>query len=100
MATAVLYDGDRLPIRKLILLTPTLNLLPSLFQQQSVAPAWMHLLGILTGHMYYFLTKLLPLLGGTNIISTPQWLTRLFLSKQSTVRKPTRNAKKIASRLQ
>ena len=32
------------------------------------------LLGILAGHLYYFLTVLHPLAGGKNILRTPFWM--------------------------
>ncbi|XP_023531299.1 derlin-1-like [Cucurbita pepo subsp. pepo] len=35
------------------------------------------LLGILAGHLYYFLTVLHPLAGGKNILKTPFWVQRL-----------------------
>ncbi|XP_022145089.1 derlin-1 [Momordica charantia] len=35
------------------------------------------LLGILAGHLYYFLTVLHPLAGGKNILRTPFWVHRL-----------------------
>lgn len=35
------------------------------------------LLGIIAGHLYYFLTVLHPLAGGKNILKTPVWVQRL-----------------------
>ncbi|XP_020595105.1 derlin-1 [Phalaenopsis equestris] len=35
------------------------------------------LMGIIAGHLYYFLTVLHPLAGGKNILKTPMWLHRL-----------------------
>jgi len=32
------------------------------------------LLGIIAGHLYYFLTVLHPLAGGKNILKTPMWV--------------------------
>ncbi|KAL9263036.1 Derlin-1-like protein [Drosera capensis] len=35
------------------------------------------LLGIITGHIYYFLTVLHPLAGGKNILKTPNWVHKI-----------------------
>ncbi|TXG61962.1 hypothetical protein EZV62_013325 [Acer yangbiense] len=35
------------------------------------------LLGIIAGHLYYFLTVLHPLAGGRNILKTPKWVHKL-----------------------
>ncbi|XP_068471139.1 derlin-1 isoform X2 [Phaseolus vulgaris] len=35
------------------------------------------LLGIIAGHLYYFLTVLHPLAGGKNILKTPMWVRKL-----------------------
>ncbi|BAT72888.1 Derlin-1 protein [Vigna angularis] len=35
------------------------------------------LLGIVAGHLYYFLTVLHPLAGGKNILKTPMWVRKL-----------------------
>ncbi|XP_057415530.1 derlin-1 [Lotus japonicus] len=35
------------------------------------------LLGIIAGHLYYFLTVLHPLAGGKNILKTPMWVHKL-----------------------
>ncbi|CAM8892618.1 unnamed protein product [Rhodiola kirilowii] len=35
------------------------------------------LLGIVAGHLYYFLTVLYPLAGGKNILKTPLWVHRI-----------------------
>ncbi|XP_028058680.1 derlin-1 isoform X4 [Camellia sinensis] len=35
------------------------------------------LLGIVAGHLYYFLTVLHPLAGGKNILKTPMWVHKL-----------------------
>ncbi|GKV10000.1 hypothetical protein SLEP1_g21428 [Rubroshorea leprosula] len=35
------------------------------------------LLGIVAGHLYYFLTVLHPLAGGRNILTTPKWVHKL-----------------------
>jgi len=36
------------------------------------------LLGIIAGHLYYFLTVLHPLAGGKNILKTPMWVYPFF----------------------
>lgn len=38
------------------------------------SPLMPDLLGIIAGHLYYFLTVLHPLAGGKNIIKTPTWV--------------------------
>ncbi|XP_017982582.1 PREDICTED: derlin-1 [Theobroma cacao] len=35
------------------------------------------LMGIIAGHIYYFLTVLQPLAGGRNILATPTWVHKL-----------------------
>ncbi|GMN50656.1 hypothetical protein TIFTF001_019811 [Ficus carica] len=37
------------------------------------SPIMQDLLGIIAGHLYYFLTVLHPLAGGKNILKTPKW---------------------------
>lgn len=38
------------------------------------SPIMPDLLGIIAGHLYYFLTVLHPLAGGKNILKTPVWV--------------------------
>lgn len=38
------------------------------------ANIWEDILGILVGHLYYYLTVLHPLQGGSNLLATPLWL--------------------------
>ena len=43
------------------------------------------LMGIIAGHLYYFLTVLHPLAGGKNILKTPKWVYPfIFGSKRFT----------------
>lgn len=41
------------------------------------SPILPDLLGIIAGHLYYFLTVLHPLAGGKNILITPRWVHKL-----------------------
>ncbi|XP_072965188.1 derlin-1 [Typha angustifolia] len=41
------------------------------------SPLMPNLLGIVAGHLYYFLTVLHPLAGGRNMLKTPVWVHRL-----------------------
>lgn len=41
------------------------------------SPLMPDLLGIIAGHLYYFLTVLHPLAGGKNIIKTPTWVHKI-----------------------
>uniref|UniRef100_A0A5B6YWG4 Derlin n=1 Tax=Davidia involucrata TaxID=16924 RepID=A0A5B6YWG4_DAVIN len=41
------------------------------------SPLLPDLLGIIAGHLYYFLTVLHPLAGGKNILRTPMWVHKL-----------------------
>lgn len=41
------------------------------------SPITPDLLGIIAGHLYYFLTVLHPLAGGRNILKTPMWVHKL-----------------------
>ncbi|KAA8534896.1 hypothetical protein F0562_029888 [Nyssa sinensis] len=41
------------------------------------SPLLPDLLGIIAGHLYYFLTVLHPLAGGKNILKTPMWVHKL-----------------------
>ncbi|KAK7842898.1 derlin-1 [Quercus suber] len=41
------------------------------------SPLMPDLLGIIAGHLYYFLTVLHPLAGGKNILETPMWVHKL-----------------------
>ncbi|XP_010914944.1 derlin-1 [Elaeis guineensis] len=41
------------------------------------SPLMPDLLGIVAGHLYYFLTVLHPLAGGKNILKTPNWVHRV-----------------------
>lgn len=38
------------------------------------SPLMPDLLGIIAGHLYYFLTVLHPLAGGKNMLKTPNWV--------------------------
>lgn len=38
------------------------------------SPLLPNFLGIIAGHLYYFLTVLHPLAGGRNILATPRWV--------------------------
>lgn len=40
---------------------------------------WSDVMGILMGHMYWFLTDVYPLASGRHIVRTPAWLSRLCL---------------------
>lgn len=42
------------------------------------SPIMPDLLGIVAGHLYYFLTVLHPLAGGRNILKTPIWVYPFF----------------------
>lgn len=42
------------------------------------SPIMPDLLGIIAGHLYYFLTVLHPLAGGKNILQTPRWVYPYF----------------------
>ncbi|CAB4288348.1 unnamed protein product [Prunus armeniaca] len=41
------------------------------------SPIMPDLLGIIAGHLYYFLTVLHPLAGGKNILQTPRWVHKV-----------------------
>lgn len=41
------------------------------------SPLLPNFLGIIAGHLYYFLTVLHPLAGGRNILATPRWVHKL-----------------------
>ncbi|KAM7515495.1 hypothetical protein LguiA_005078 [Lonicera macranthoides] len=41
------------------------------------SPIMPDLMGIIAGHLYYFLTVLHPLAGGKNILKTPMWVHKL-----------------------
>ncbi|XP_015899477.3 derlin-1 [Ziziphus jujuba] len=41
------------------------------------SPVLPDLLGIIAGHLYYFLTVLHPLAGGKNILKTPMWVQKI-----------------------
>jgi hypothetical protein len=36
------------------------------------------MMGIFSGHIYHFFSKIWPALGGDNYISTPKWLIKLL----------------------
>lgn len=42
------------------------------------SPIMPDLLGIIAGHLFYFLTVLHPLAGGKNILKTPMWVYPFF----------------------
>ncbi|KAG9287455.1 hypothetical protein G9A89_023827 [Geosiphon pyriformis] len=39
---------------------------------------WAMVIGLISGHLYYFLEDLYPATGGSRFIKTPQWLYRYF----------------------
>lgn len=41
------------------------------------SPIWPDLVGIVAGHLYFFLTVLHPLASGKNILKTPAWVHRI-----------------------
>ncbi|GAB4838998.1 ER-associated protein degradation protein [Ancistrocladus abbreviatus] len=43
------------------------------------SPLLPDLLGIVAGHLYYFLTVLHPLAGGKNILKTPRWVEKIVI---------------------
>jgi hypothetical protein len=51
--------------------------------QQSIQPAWPHLLGIFSGHVYLFATKIWPALGGKARLQPPEWILRWLGEKPS-----------------
>ncbi|XP_024030865.1 derlin-1 [Morus notabilis] len=59
------------------------------------SPIMQDLLGIIAGHLYYFLTVLHPLAGGKNILKTPTWVQRLVarwrIGAQPSVRSQTQS---------
>ncbi|CAG8771800.1 12416_t:CDS:2, partial [Acaulospora morrowiae] len=46
--------------------------------QMGGALPWHTLIGIVTGHIYYFLQELYPASGGPRLLNTPQWLYQQF----------------------
>ncbi|CAG8595678.1 7419_t:CDS:2 [Diversispora eburnea] len=48
------------------------------FLQMGGRIPWNTLIGIITGHIFYFLHDLYPASGGTRFLNTPQWLYRIF----------------------
>ena len=52
-------------------------------QQQSIAAAWPHVLGIFSGHVYHFYTKVWPALGGKAWLEPPKWFTARFGGKRN-----------------
>lgn len=49
------------------------------------------LLGIVAGHLYYFLTVLHPLAGGKNILKTPSWVHKIIARWRIGAPAPTRS---------
>lgn len=45
--------------------------------------AWPHILGIFSGHVYYFFTEVWPKLGGKEYLKTPSLFIGLFGDKSS-----------------
>ncbi|CAG8511922.1 323_t:CDS:2 [Funneliformis mosseae] len=39
---------------------------------------WASIIGIITGHIYYYLKEIYPASGGTRFLNTPQWLYNWF----------------------
>jgi hypothetical protein len=54
----------------------------SLVQQQKVEAAWPHVLGIFTGHLYHFFTKVWPALGGRAWLAPPKWIVKKLGEKR------------------
>ncbi|CAI2164339.1 9658_t:CDS:2 [Funneliformis geosporum] len=46
--------------------------------QMGGALPWASIIGIITGHLYYYLKELYPASGGTRFLNTPQWLYNWF----------------------
>ena len=44
--------------------------------QQNLAAAWPHVLGIFSGHVYHFFTRVLPALGGKGKLLPPKWFVK------------------------
>jgi hypothetical protein len=44
---------------------------------------WASVVGLVTGHLYYYLTDLYPASGGARLLNTPQWLYRFFPTNTS-----------------
>jgi hypothetical protein len=39
---------------------------------------WASIVGLLTGHLYYYLQDIYPESSGTRLLNTPQWLYQIF----------------------
>jgi hypothetical protein len=51
--------------------------------QQNVGAAWPHVLGIFSGHLYHFFTKVWPALGGKAWLEPPEWFVKRFGGRRS-----------------
>lgn len=51
--------------------------------QQSIQPAWPHILGIFTGHFYTFFTQIWPKLGGKARFTPPKWFLKIVKDEGS-----------------
>jgi hypothetical protein len=49
--------------------------------QQNIAAAWPHVLGIFSGHVYHFFTRVLPALGGKGRLLPPKWFVKALGGK-------------------
>ena len=51
--------------------------------QQNISAAWPHVLGIFSGHLYHFFTKVWPALGGKAWLAPPKWFVKRFGDRKS-----------------
>lgn len=51
--------------------------------QQNLAAAWPHVLGIFSGHVYHFFTRVWPALGGKGWLLPPKWFVKRLGGKPS-----------------
>jgi hypothetical protein len=54
-------------------------------QQQNIAAAWPSVLGIFSGHIYHFFTKVWPALGGKAWLQPPKWFVKRFGERKSNI---------------
>eukprot|EP01040_Poterioochromonas_malhamensis_P000574 gene574-614_t len=81
MIAAIVYVSSRLnameqiPFQFGLLITswqlPFCMMIIDCLSQQNVGAAWPHILGIFSGHVYYFFTEVWPKLGGKEYLKTP-----------------------------
>uniref|UniRef100_A0A7S1XM51 Derlin n=1 Tax=Phaeomonas parva TaxID=124430 RepID=A0A7S1XM51_9STRA len=62
-------------------LVPFARMVMDSLQAQSGAAALPHMLGFLTGHCYHFVTKIWPLVGGTNWLDAPPRMKKMLNGK-------------------